>query len=393
MAKEEDRSSKENGVGSNPASENAQVKIRWDSSGVRSAYANVFNVTAVREEIMLLFGESHSLDKDEKGVRLTNRILLNPFTAKRMLTALQNAIEKNESTYGPVDKKVSIQNRQRTVPPLRLPPFESVEAAERVGLLFELLKNLDLRVGFERSFKVLEKTLLANRFLLAFKRASIKQNPHEKILDICVRMSMPKTFLETFEQNLPEATLVGFGIEEDEATCVVKAYLEFRNRYEEAIRKKPSQPDPYVSHLGFKWDAADNTRGALARYTCFPAFTAGDIAERLSETFYQHPERKPFEIIKGVIDLASKKVGRDKFLYLEVNEENNPRSSFDINMYGANFRLEEVYPFFLEMCRHYSIPDEQFHCLYDPVRTRTFGHVAGGRDRKGRDFLTVYFGE
>jgi hypothetical protein len=260
-------------------------------------------------------------------------------------------------------------------------------------LLFELLKNLDLTVGFERSFKVSEKTLLGNRFLLAFKRSSIKQDPHEKILDIGVRMSMPKTFLETFEQNLPEATLVGFGIEEDETTCVVKAYLEFKNRYEEAMRKKPNQPDPYVSHLGFKWDAADNRRGALTRYTCFPALTAGEILEKLSTTFYPHPERKPFEIIKGVMDFASRKVGPDKSLYLEVNEENNPRSSFDINLYGANFRLEELYPFFLEMCRHYSIPDEQFHSLYDPVKTRTFGHLAGGMDRKGKDFLTVYFGE
>jgi hypothetical protein len=78
VAKNEGHSSKERGIGSNPTSENTQVKIRWDSSGIRSAYANVFNVTAVREEIMFLFGESHSVGKDEKEVQLTNRILLNP---------------------------------------------------------------------------------------------------------------------------------------------------------------------------------------------------------------------------------------------------------------------------------------------------------------------------
>jgi len=96
---------------------------------------------------------------------------------------------------------------------------------------------------------------------------------------------------------------------------------------------------------------------------------------------------------KGMIEMGSRKVGHDKYLYLEVNEENNPRSSYDINLYGANLRLEEVYPFFLRMCRHYEIPDEQFQSLYDPVRTRTLGHIAGGLDRKGKDFLTVYFGE
>jgi hypothetical protein len=310
---------------------------------------------------------------------------MSPYTAKQLSVALNTVVQKYESNYGSIDEK--------TASPLRLPPFKSKEARERVGFLFELLKNLNLTVSFERSFKASEKTLLPNRFLLGFLPNSIRQNPHEKILDICLRMRMPEKFLSPFTQNLSEATMVGFGIEEDEATCVVKAYLEFKDRYAEALKKNPKKFDSYISHWGFKWDVADNTRSALARYSCFPASTAQDILERLSGTFYQGHEGKPFDIVRGIVELGSRKVGPDKFLFLEVNEENNPRSSFDINLYGANLRLEEAYCFFLEMCRHYEIPDEQFHDLYEPVRTRTLGHIAGGLDRKGKDFLTVYFGE
>ena len=310
---------------------------------------------------------------------------MSPHTAKQLSIALNTVTQRYESTYGPMDGKAA--------PPLRLPPFKSKEAREQVGFLFELLNSLNLTVGLERSFKASERTLLPNRFLLGFLPESIRPNPHEKILDICQRMRMPEKFLNPFKQSLPEATMVGFGIEEDEATCVVKAYLEFKDRYAEALKKNPKKFDSYFSHWGFKWDAADHTRSALARYSCFPAFTAQDILERLSGTFYQGHEIKPFEIVKGIIELGSQKVGPDKFLFLEVNEENNPRSSFDINLYGANLRLEEVYPFFLEMCRHYGIPDKDFHGLYEPVRTRTLGHIAGGLDRKGKDFLTVYFGE
>jgi len=75
-----------------------------------------------------------------------------------------------------------------------------------------------------------------------------------------------------------------------------------------------------------------------------------------------------------------------------VNEENNPRSSFDLNVYSANLRMKEVYPFLVQMCRHYSIPDETFQALYEQVKDMIFGHLAGGIDRKGKDFLTVYFG-
>jgi len=62
-------------------------------------------------------------------------------------------------------------------------------------------------------------------------------------------------------------------------------------------------------------------------------------------------------------------------------------------VYGANLELQEVYPFLLDMCRHYSIPEEQFHNLYEPTKTQILGHLAGGIDREGRDFFTIYFGE
>jgi hypothetical protein len=378
-------------------SQNAgQPLLTWDHSHASSFSPNVVQVKALREEVWLLLGTTRKehLDSNDPQLKSAVRVVMSPYAAKQLSVALNTVIQKYESTYGPLDRKVVTRTIQRqTKPPLRLPPFKSKEARERVGFLFELFKNLDLMVSFERSFKASVITLLPFRFLLGFIPDSIRQDPRGKILDICVHMRMPEKFLSPFEQNLPEATMVGFGIEEDEATCVVKAYLEFRNRYEEALKKNPKKFDSYVSHWGFKWDAADKARGALARYICFPAFTAGDILERLSGTFYRAHERTPLEIVRGIVELGSQKVGHDKFLYLEVNEENNPRSSFDINMYGANFRLEELYPYFLQMCRHYLIPDEQFHSLYEPVRTRTFGHIAGGRDRKGRDFLTVYFGE
>ena len=44
------------------------------------------------------------------------------------------------------------------------------------------------------------------------------------------------------------------------------------------------------------------------------------------------------------------------------------------------------------MCLHYSIPSEAFHTLYNPVKTEIFGHLAGGIDRDGKDFLAVYYG-
>jgi hypothetical protein len=98
-------------------------------------------------------------------------------------------------------------------------------------------------------------------------------------------------------------------------------------------------------------------------------------------------------MLKGILELASRKVSQERFLFLDVKEEDHPRSSFDLNVYSANLHLKEVYPFLLGISRHYSIPEERFQNLYEAVKGHILGHIAGGTDRKGRDFLTLYFGE
>ena len=61
-------------------------------------------------------------------------------------------------------------------------------------------------------------------------------------------------------------------------------------------------------------------------------------------------------------------------------------------MYRAALELRELHPFLSEMCQHYSISSETFQAIYDQVKTKIFGHLSGGIDREGKDFLTVYYG-
>jgi hypothetical protein len=114
---------------------------------------------------------------------------------------------------------------------------------------------------------------------------------------------------------------------------------------------------------------------------------------KLTADFYRNRAESPFEIIKGILDAASSRAAGGRFLFLDVKEENNPRSSFDINLYGANLQLQEIHPFLLELCRRYSIPETQFLSFYDPAKTHILGHLAGGMDREGRDIITLYYGE
>jgi hypothetical protein len=282
--------------------------------------------------------------------------------------------------------------------PLKLPHKNSTihgveRDDEKARNLYRLINGLNVNVGLERSFKIFQNTLLTDRFLIGFRRNLLRQERHEDILNICRKIRMPEDFLGTFQKYLSESNIVLFGFEKNEKNRIYKAYLEFADRIGEAVRRKPESPEPVLIHLGFKWDAMDNSYKTAARYTAFPAFTSEDILERVNRIFYG-PELKPlFEIMEGVITLGTGKVGPGAFLYFEAEEGDNPRASFDINMYLAKLQVNELYPLLLDMIRHFSIPRDRFNRIYEKVNTCRFGHLTGGKDREGRDFFTVYFWE
>ncbi len=82
--------------------ERGQTLVRWDDSKMTSTYANVCNVSSTREEVTLLFGTNQTwhTGQQELTVQLSNRVILNPFAAKRLSMVLENVIREYESRFG-----------------------------------------------------------------------------------------------------------------------------------------------------------------------------------------------------------------------------------------------------------------------------------------------------
>jgi len=366
--------------------EKARSQPVWDTSKAKTLYANAFHAASGREEVVLLFGQSVPAPRGrpEKRLEFMERIVLNPFTAKRLAFQLQDAVRTYELTYGPLDKE-----------PVANEPASSHGAGvidERARLLLDLVRKLEVVYGLERSFKLFEKTLLGNRFLVTMSKDSIRNQTHQRLPEICSRIRMPRDFLDRYKENLPFAKYVHFGFEENEKSSIYKAYLEFPPNWEAEILNKPAGADSFVLYLGFKWDASDNEKRALTRYTCYPLIPREKIINRLSNLYESSVQTGSLEVVKGILETALSRTGYDQILYLEVSEDSNPRKSFDINMYRAKVHLEDLHPLLLRMCRHFSISPARFHALYDPVKSERFGHVSGGIDREGKDFLTLYYG-
>lgn len=78
------------------------TKIKWDDSNMKSAYANVCNVSSTREEVVLLFGVNQAWNRGQKEVtiQLTDRIIVSPFAAKRLSMLLGAVVKEYENRFG-----------------------------------------------------------------------------------------------------------------------------------------------------------------------------------------------------------------------------------------------------------------------------------------------------
>jgi hypothetical protein len=105
MAKEKEGMAEERVTGA------AVPRVNWDASAMSTSYANVVNVSSTREEVTLLFGTNITLftGQEEVTVKLSDRIILSPFAAKRLKILLDNVMGEYEKRFGQLNIETRIE--------------------------------------------------------------------------------------------------------------------------------------------------------------------------------------------------------------------------------------------------------------------------------------------
>jgi hypothetical protein len=100
-----------------PAQPAQPVQIPVDAEHMVSTYANFFRVTGTPEELVLDFGlntQQVTPAGTPEAVKLTQRLVMSFYTAKRLLNALQWAVSRYEGNFGVLE--TDFQKRLRTPP-------------------------------------------------------------------------------------------------------------------------------------------------------------------------------------------------------------------------------------------------------------------------------------
>jgi len=82
------------------------VTLNWDTSQMETTYANSINASSTREEVSIFFGTNQTWNVapgDEIRIKLSDRLVLNPYAAKRLLTLLQEIIQEYEKRFGKLE--------------------------------------------------------------------------------------------------------------------------------------------------------------------------------------------------------------------------------------------------------------------------------------------------
>jgi hypothetical protein len=108
---------------STPVGEPMRQQMAVDASKAHAAYANFCRVTGTPEELIIDFGlNTQPMGTPTEPIEISERIVMNYYTAKRMMVALQMSLQRHEAAFGVLETDVQKRvmpgiMRQGTAPP------------------------------------------------------------------------------------------------------------------------------------------------------------------------------------------------------------------------------------------------------------------------------------
>lgn len=91
-----------------------QTEVVWNDANMKNTYVNATNVVAGREEVIMLLGVNNAWQRGQEKVNvdIAERVMMTPFTAKRLAIMLSATLRAYESKYGTIDIGLPTANKE-----------------------------------------------------------------------------------------------------------------------------------------------------------------------------------------------------------------------------------------------------------------------------------------
>jgi len=260
--------------------------------------------------------------------------------------------------------------------------------ADFAALPFRILESRGLASGYERSFKLSESSLLANRYLLGVERQALSEDHWQQI---CAEMDMPAALSNEFLAGLTQANLVLLGFEaQANGRALFKLYLEYWDKLQSAIMRG-NAPSRQLLHRGFKWSANQGRESLITDYHCLPGLSVQQIRTNINTHYTNAKQHFSLQASLAILDLAAQRADHSAFLYIDISETGNPRQSFDLNLYPAGIRMHELGHIIYKLATAFNIEQPKIDSLMPLLDNKLFGHLSAGIGRNGKPYFSLYY--
>ncbi len=97
-----------------PQQQAQPMQVQVDDANAISVYANFCRVTGSPEELIVDFGlNPQPIGPPKDPIVIKQRVILNFFTAKRLLAALNMSIQRHEAAFGVLETDIQKRLKQR----------------------------------------------------------------------------------------------------------------------------------------------------------------------------------------------------------------------------------------------------------------------------------------
>lgn len=205
------------------------------------------------------------------------------------------------------------------------------------------------------------------------------------VLQICAAMSSPLEFRSSIAERFADAQFVHFGFERSAESLIGKCYLEFC--CDAAVEKQIKSP----VFLGYKWSATHSESSVISEYIPQQVTSWQTLVDRVLADLPLTIRHSVDDLLKA-LSSGSATNGDDASLVrlLKVTEANNPRLSYDVNVYNLERHISDIAPQIRSVSAQFECPQERVEDWLRNTESATVGHIAVGRGRNGSSFCTIY---
>ena len=105
--KKKDEQTSDSGAAADQAKGQVRTQLQIEDKGALTTYANFCRVTGTPEELIIDVGlNSQPIGPQTEPIRINQRLVMNYFTAKRLLAALSMSIQRHEQAFGVLETDI-----------------------------------------------------------------------------------------------------------------------------------------------------------------------------------------------------------------------------------------------------------------------------------------------